>query len=198
MKRLAIFFIIFMSICFQSYAIEPYRDDNIGVTFPSKLAGFNLVNNHMYEKDGCGGCGYSLRYQDESLFKADIYVYDSNFDDIGSGISSQRVSDEFKNILGVFPYLEGKGKYKNVEELEKGNKSYGTKRIEFLWAMFQYEQSPGEGVLYHGIRISNAYLTSKQGKFIKVRITFKKSELEKRQNEIGIFMNELSNLLGGF
>ena len=194
MKRLFICVFAIMAFSGQIYAKDAYRDKEIGLSFPLKLAGFEFQGHHNYEKPGLG---YSVRYQDDRLFKIDIYVYDNTYKDIGDGSSSKRVGDEFNSVLAIFPYLEKNGKYRNVKELKKGKKKYGTNGVEFLWAQYQYEQSPGEGVQYYGKRISNTYLTAKKGKFIKVRLTFKKNELNKREKDTKEFMKELSKMLNG-
>lgn len=193
-KRLFICAVCISLVVQVSHAKEAYRDQSIGIVFPEKLGSLTFQERHDYKE---AGLGYSLRYHDERLFKVDIYVYDRTYQDIGSGIASERVKAEFNSVLMVLKYVEKMGKYQDVKELKRSKKVYGDNGVKFLWARYQYKQAPGKGVLYLGERISDTFLTSKKGKFVKVRITLKKVQLQEREEDIQEFMKQLANLFEG-
>lgn len=174
-----------------SHAEEAYRDQSTGIVFPEKIGSLKFQERHEYKESGLG---YKLRYQDERLFKVDIYIYDKTYQDIGSGIESEKVKAEFNEVLMVIRYMEKIGKYQDVKELKRTEKQYGHGGVRFLWARYQYKQTPGKDVLYHGERVSDTFLTAKNGKFIKVRLTLNKEQLRERKKDIQEFMKQLANL----
>lgn len=171
---------------------DPLVDRELGVAFPESIASLTFEGKQQYNGPKLG---YSLRYQNEDLVKADIYVYDKGYTDIKEGVSSKRVQEEFAEVINVFPDMERTGKYRGVKELAKQTKSYGEQRREYLWARYEYQQAPGEGVLYYGDRISEIYITAARGKFIKVRITVKKDDLNKWEDIFDRFMEGVTRLL---
>lgn len=172
---------------------EPYKDTALDVTFPAKIGTLELRSREKYPQPELG---YSLRYDDADLFKVDIYVYDKKLSDIGNGVESKRVKQEFESLIGVFELMEKAGKYKDVRQLGKGTSSFPKGSLQFLWSRCQYRQVPEEGVTYTGLRISETYLSAKAGLFIKVRLTVKEEDFKSRQNEITGFMKELASILG--
>lgn len=172
---------------------EPVKDDVLGVTFPERIGMFALQGREEFQEPGMG---YSLRYHDEHLFKVNVYVYDNDLTDIGNGIDSKRVTEEFASVLSVFSIFEKMGKYKDVKRVDKGTTEYPHGSLQFLWSRCQYRQSAGEGVAYLGLRVSETYLSAKSGKFVKVRLTLKEEELNERQAEISGFMKHIGRILG--
>ena len=191
-KKLIVVLIVVLAFSAQAFAADGYKDEETGLVFPAELAGFQYWGFHEYPMPGLG---YSVRYNADDTVKVDIYVYDMNHKVIENGIASARVIDQFNTVLGNLSYYEKKGTYLNLKELERGNKKYGPKGMEFLWARYQFEQSPGEGVVYHGERLSDTYLTGWKGKFIKVRLTLKKDAFDQRKESIEAFMQGLAGIL---
>jgi hypothetical protein len=171
---------------------DAFVDRDWGVTFPETIASLTFEARQEYDDPKLG---YSLRYRDEYFVKVDIYVYDKGYTNIGSGISSTSVRDEFAEVLNVLRIMEKMGKYKGVKEVAKLTKSYGQQKTQYLWARYEYQQNPGEGVSYLGKRTSDIYLTGARGKFLKVRITVTDDGLKKWENISDRFMEGVTRLL---
>jgi hypothetical protein len=192
MRNLIIFSVIFMMFGGSGHSQEAYFDEESALIFPMEIGKFDFQGQRNYEQPGLG---YSLRYGDDNFFKVDIYVYDNTYKEIKDGISSKEVADEFNSAAANITSMEKLGYYENVEELYIGEAVFGQKGFKFLWAQFQYEQTPADEVQYFGKRISNTYLTAINGKFIKVRLTLKKKEQIARKGDIDSFMKDLSAVL---
>ena len=186
-----IIFLAFLLVSSNLSAQDLYQDKNLGVRFPEKIGDLKYQGREAYEKPGLG---YSIRYQDDSLFKVDIYVYDKNIKNIGSGIDSKKIKDEFASILMIFPYMQKIGKYNKVKAVEKGQKKIG--KTTFLWAQYEYKQAKGDGTFYLGSRLSDTFLVGKNNLFVKVRMTLKKEDSEKKKAIKYEFLRILGNLIG--
>ena len=167
-----------------------YLDKQLGLRFPARMGEFKFQSRRTY---GEPRLGYSIRYQDDSLFKVDIYVYDNNIKNIGSGIDSKKIRDEFVSVLSIFSYMQQLGKYKDVKVVEKGQKNLG--KTKYLWAQYEYKQVIGDGTLFTGSRLSDTYLVGKSGLFLKVRMTLKKDDSEKKKAAKDEFLKILGDLL---
>ena len=71
MKRTILPLTITLVVQFLSNGVQakPIKDEVLKVTFPERIGAFVLQGQQHYNSPGLG---YSLRYQDESLFKADV------------------------------------------------------------------------------------------------------------------------------
>ena len=192
-KILSLFAAIGMICSGIAIGAEPFKDEVLEVTFPEKIGKLRLKRQQMYQEQGLG---YSMRYEDEHLFKVDVYIYDKNLPDIGVGSNSMRVTDEFASVIKVFSMMEQTGKYKDVKNLDQGTTAHPQGSLQFLWHRCQYRQSAGEGVAYLGVRVSETYLSAKSGKFVKVRITLTEQEFKERQSEISGFVKHFATILG--
>lgn len=191
--RIMVLSVAIVMICIAlAIAAEPVKDDVLGITFPDRIGKLTFREREVFQNPGLG---YRLRYQDEYLFKVDVYVYDNNLPDIGNGVNSKRVTEEFASLINTFSIFEKMGKYKDVKNLGRGTNADSEGSLQFLWYRCQYRQSAGEGVAYLGFRVSDTYLSAKSGKFIKVRLTMKEQEFTERQAEMFGFMNHLSMIL---
>jgi len=167
-----------------------YLDKQLGLRFPARMGEFKFQSRITYEEPRLG---YVVRYHDDSLFKVDIYVYDNNIKDIGSGIDSKKVRDEFVSALSNFSHMQKLGKYKDVKVVEKGQKNLG--KTKCLWAQYEYKQVIGDGTLFTGSRLSDTYLVGKSGLFLKVRMTWKKDDSEKKKAAKDELLKILGDLL---
>jgi hypothetical protein len=179
----------------QIQAEEAFHDKQSGLRFPKQMASLKFREHHKYDQ---AGLGYSVRYEDER-FKIDVYVYDLSLKDIGSGSSSKRVGAELANTVSVLHAFEKQGKYKNVKELQRGKKKFSkdAEDVDFQWARYEYEQARSKDSRFRGVRISDTYLTAYKGKFVKVRLTFMKANLRKRDKDVEAFMKKLAQAMRG-
>ena len=173
-------------------AQDAYHDNEIRLIFPIKISEFGFEGQQFYEGDGLG---YSLRYSDENIVRIDIYVYDKAYSDLEEGINSQEVLTEFDEFYSMINYMQTQGDYINALELNSGEKTFKSKAIRFLWSQFQYEILPAENVQFFGEVISNIFLTTYNGKFVKVRLTLKKNEHNELEEDIEAFMTAFSMFL---
>lgn len=171
---------------------EPFKDEALGVEFPGQIGKLTFYGRKEYQQPGLG---YSSRYDDQKLFKVDIYVYDKDLSAITEGTNSELVTNEFICATNDISRMEEIGKYKDVKSLDHGTTAYSKGSLQFLWHRCQYRQS-GESVDYQGLRVSETYLSAKSGKFIKVRITVTEKEFTERKTEISNFMKDLAKILG--
>src|SRR5262245_39882801 len=95
-----IVFTVYIAGCVASCSgQDSYKDTDLGVTFPAKFGTLEFISREKYPQPELG---YSLRYDGTDLFKVDIYVYDKKLSDIGNGVESKRVKQEFESLIGVF------------------------------------------------------------------------------------------------
>ena len=73
--------------------------DSSEIEFPSEIAGLINYGCHDYQEPGLG---YSIRYQNNTLVKVDIYVYDKNLKGIGNRSVSDLVQKEFSEVIQYY------------------------------------------------------------------------------------------------
>jgi hypothetical protein len=139
--------------------------------------------------------GYSLRYENDKLLKADIYVYDNGQPNLKDGIASPEVKAEMASVASGLHTMEEMGKYEGVKELQQGEKMTKPSGLKFLWSRHSLRQIGGSEVIYLGKRISDTFLMVRKGKFIKIRITTKESDLAEHDKEIERFVNQVGSCL---
>ena len=160
------------------------------VSFSKTMGNLEFVERTDYEQEGAG---YSLRYQTKELLKADVYVYDMGIRNLPDGIASPEIRKEMEAVEGALRKVEQMGKYENVKELGSGVRKFANLNTRFLWARFSYEQSAGEGVAFDRTRISDTFLLTHRGHFLKVRITTKREDLAKHEPQIDQFIREVAH-----
>ncbi len=136
--------------------------------------------------------GYSLRYQTKDLLKADVYVYDLGIRNLADGIASPEVRKEMQSVKNILRKMEEAGKYQQVTELASGVRKFEDLKTRFLWARYSYQQSAGERVAFTGTRVSDTFLLVHRGKFLKIRITTKQTDLSRDDPEIERFVRDVA------
>lgn len=158
---------------------------------PNEIKSLRFVDRTSYDDKRLG---YSLRYQNENLVKADIYVYDKGIENLQDGIDSPQAASELASVGAVLQRMQQLGKYTDVREEESGKKKFDDLKVQFLWVQHSYKQAPGEGVAFTGKRISDTFLLIHQGTFIKIRITIREDNLKLHQDEIDAVLREVAKL----
>jgi len=179
MKRLTILALLVLSAhaAFGEDARLPkapapkWADKQLGVAFGGTLAGLKFSGQHAYDNPKLG---YSLRYQGTDLTKADIYVYDMGISGIPNGHDNKLVKSQSDSVGRELLIMQQRGYYNRVKQLGKG--VVGTGPIRFAWTRFEFFQTPGRGRTA-GMRVSESFVTGFGGKFIKIRLTYKKDNL---------------------
>lgn len=133
-----------------------------GVPLPAKVGPFVRARQvRNYESD-CVGLGQSIAYKREDGPTATIYIYDLSIPNVPSSIADPIVVNQFSNEIGVlFQFHRGNNKVKLWERsvLEGRNGA-----PDFLFAALQI-------VSESAYNISFLFLTTRNGKFVKIRVT---------------------------
>lgn len=139
--------------------------------------------------------GYSLRYENDKLLKADIYIYDNGVEGLQDGIASPEVKAEMAAVIQGLHTMAEMGKYEDVKEVQQGERVAQPSGLKFLWARYSLRQVGGDEVVYTGKRISDTFLMIRKGKFVKIRITTKESDLAEHDPEIRRFVDQVASCL---
>jgi len=175
-----------------SHSRSNRRDDVLELTFPQRIGRLTLQGRITYPLPGAG---YSVRYQDDLLFKVDVYIYETRTAGVPDGIASEAVKQELVQVARSISMMENRGSYADVQKLDEGEASFGRAKLPFLRCRWQYRQTPGSGIAYSGLRVSEVYLCARRGEFVKVRATMKAEQFAARQDEIHQFMDQFADLL---
>jgi len=167
-----------------------YTDSDIGVSFPKTLGGLAFKEMHKYKEPELG---YSLRYRGNDITIADVYVYDKKLTDIPTGHDNSILKAEAAEIMEVLNIMQKRGDYRNVRVTKTGVKPE-TASFRFLWNRFEYIQASKTSA-YKGIRISESFVTGYKGKFVKVRLDYKKTDAEEGQRTSDRLGEELAQFL---
>lgn len=160
--------------------------------FSQIIGGLEFVKRTDYpEKE----LGYSLRYENSKLLKADIYVYDNGLTGLRDGIGSDEAKAEMTSISRMIEAMQERGIYEDVKLLKEAEKTTKPTGLKFLWSRHSYRQIGGAEAVFQGNRISDSYLLVKKGKFVKIRITTKESDLAEHEQEIERFVNQVASCL---
>jgi hypothetical protein len=163
-----------MLCCGLALLWSPVRADVVGgIDFPPKLAGFELRSVTDNEKTN-PGLGVTLLYNIPGV-KASVYVYNHAQRNIPPGIDSLILRNEFVKASGdVLKFNTGARVLKSEDQMKIG-------AIPVLHSSFRIE-TQGQQDRQH--LLSELYLTTHKGNFIKVRATYSETD----RPELGEFI----------
>ncbi|MFC1497356.1 hypothetical protein ACFLS1_02640 [Verrucomicrobiota bacterium] len=173
--------------------IYKHEDEDLGISYPETLAGMEFVQVCEYEDPRLG---YSVRYQGQNLIKADIYVYDYGLMGIPNGCDNKPVKSESVSIGQAIKAMVKEDKYTRVQNVCTGFKPQKGP-IRFIWNKYQFShviEKDDDGD-YGGVRLSEGLITGFNGKFVKIRLTYRKENSRigtKTSNDV---VNEVVDLL---
>lgn len=151
-----------------------------GVSVPSALGELPL-NAIVPERQP--GQGVSLNYQTpEGFDRVTIYVYTFNENNIQDGCESESVQRQVSEFGESLVTFQKRGLYAEVEVKEASKVTVGG--ITFLrsWATYELQGVPSVGYVY---------VTGWKGKFLKIRGTFQRTELEENEKQMGTLLEEI-------
>ena len=125
--------------------------------------------------------GYSVAYKAPGLV-ATVYVYNKGLAEIPTGVKSDVVRDEMKQMVADMEAAKKRGLYTSVKELGKEEVvafGEGKEAPTALRRQFEVER-PGE----KEASLSSAYITGYKGQFIKLRVSYTKDSAEKSEKLI--------------
>lgn len=167
-----------------------YSDPETGITFPPALGGLEYRGMRRYEQPGLG---YSLRYQNNLQLKADVYVYDAGQILVVDGCDNPPVRREAESVYKQIQGIVKQGVYRDLKMLESGiEPANGTFR--FAWNRYEFFTVDKNPEL-NALRLSECFVTVCHGKFIKIRLTYLKSEEEDGRRAARDFAQALAVLL---
>lgn len=170
MKRLAITGIFLFCVSFTITAEESkvaYEDTKLGVTFPKVIAGMTFFELEQYPDTSLG---YRLQYLGPDSIVADIYVYDNGIPNIPNGYHYKLVSLELFEVVRQLKMMEQRGQYTDLKQVEGGLRPQEGV-IRFAWQRFEFLSASKEGM------ITEIFIAGFSNKFIKLRLTYRKSSL---------------------
>ncbi len=157
--------------------------------FSRIMAGLEFQTRHDYDEPGLG---YSLRYENDEEFKADIYIYDMGHSHLPDGIESPEIKEAMASVVEGMEGMVKQGRYADLKELASGTRRSTPGGIPFLYSRHSYRQVGEAAEGYDGVRLSETYLTIRKGKFVKVRITTKAEKAVGMELEISRFINQMA------
>lgn len=169
-----------------------------GIQLPRNLGPLRHEDVTDYAKGGRADLGFKVRYSAwDSLTWADVYLYDLERKNLGTGIISPEVMKVFEMAKGDIYLMEKQGRYKNVRKIDEGTIILRTQSgiLPMLWATFTYERLPDPSVDYPGPVISNLYLTTYRNYFLKVRFSSHASMRDFHRKAVQQFLDDLGKVI---
>jgi hypothetical protein len=193
MRKLTLLVIIALygnALLANDIPVSKYKDSELRIEFPPMLAGMKFVRVHKYDQPEWG---YSVSYRGRHL-KADIYIYDGGFNGILNGCDDERVKEQASSIGKSLKTMQEKGLYAQVKSLDSGVRPQKG-AIRFLWNKYQFSQPARAENTYTGILHSESFVTGFGGKFVKIRLTYKKEPSHERKKTSELLTREIIQLL---
>ncbi len=156
-----------------------YVEPATGLSFPASLGPLKRTGVTTFKE---AELGIMIGYRGSDLVKADVYVYQGRDRNMAPGVQSEAVKSQLKEIKDAVLEVERRGYYKDVLTGKDETLALATPSgdIALLRTYFRFEQTPRAPS--PGRRISYAFLTVYQGRFLKIRFTYlldKKADGEK-------------------
>lgn len=198
MLRALFIFVILGSLLSSAFAGNPqaiaYSERKTGIALPGNLGPLKYLGVKQFENPELGVC---IRYGEEGLIKADIFIYDLGEKNLGSGLQSPAVKMHFDQVKGDIYAMEKMGRYTSLDKVSEQEIVMQTPRgrIPALSAIFTYSQTEGPGTVYTGKRVSHLVLTAYRDSFIKIRFTYPQNQKERGAIALKQFIDDLGRHL---
>ena len=182
MARTLLSLLILGSLVNGGFAGNPpavaFSEPQTGISFPGHLGPLRYLGVRHYENPALGIC---IRYGEEGLIKADIFIYDLGKKNLGTGLQSPALATHFDQVKGDLSTLEKMGRYKSLGQVSEQKIVIQTPqgRIPALSARFTYSQTAGPGTAFTGQRVSHLVLTAYRESFLKIRFTYPQDQKER-------------------
>lgn len=168
----------------QAATVEP----SIGVTFPDEIAGVPLTGRKVFPQKELG---VGLSYQrDSKLLRGGIYIYTSGARTIRADLDAPMVRNHFEEVMGDLKAWEGKATVRVKQGPGAGPvvTTFPGCGPQFLLREFEID-------LPEGTLASATYLTVMNNNFVKLRVSYMKSEKQSAQDARS-FVAQTRKLLG--
>lgn len=165
-----------------------FHDEYLDVSFPKSLAGLTFVRRVVYEQPELG---YSLRYDKGEACKADIYVYSLGLPAIPTGCQNDFVLSEAEAVRTSLEFMAISGACRSLHHFLR-NIVTGEGGIKFLWDKYDFEHLQDDQIR---TCFTECYITSLGNRFIKLRLTYRKSHAQDWQDKAGGALDALCTCL---
>lgn len=143
--------------------------------FRARIGEWELAGVRVYDDPDLG---FSVRYdQPETQDKFDVYFYNNGQTDLGTGLSGNAVARELGLVIAGIQEMGKRGYYADISEpkLGQGTIDLNGDAVAFMFAHVTYRQTDKDseklGNPSTDLRQSFAFLTTYNGRFLKVRFT---------------------------
>ena len=177
-----------------SQEAPPFQEPKTGVAFPGSLGPLKLMGVKRYQP---AGLGLSVGYMAPGPMKADIYLYDADLKNLGTGLGSPQVHSQFGMAKEEIFMMGQRGHYRSVQLLTEDKADLATPAVPLpmLRAVFTYSQAPQSGDGQEIPRVSYLLVTAYRDSFLKIRFTFPESQKEQGEQALKQFLAELGQNL---
>jgi hypothetical protein len=199
MARTLLSLLILGSLVNGGFAGNPpavaFPEPQTGISLPGHLGPLKYLGITHYDNPALGVC---VRYEEEGLIKADIFIYDLGKNNLGTGLESPALTRHFDQVKGDLANLEQMGRYKSLEQISEQKIAIQTPRgrIPALSAGFTYRQTAGPGTAFTGQRVSHLVLTAYHESFLKIRFTYPQNQKQRGAMAFKQFIDDLGRNLG--
>jgi len=190
-KRLFRIFLLSIAICLTLPCAawgEDYLHEATGVLFPETLATLKRGRVADFESDH-PGLGIGINY-DGTGIRVTIYAYTSGMEVIPEDLNSPVLREHFRQIIGDVMQAEKRGWIQNLEKISEGEIIWDETRMtpKSLHASFRFVKKGSR-------RLSHIYLMAYKNHFIKVRLSYDKTDQAALENLQKKILGELGNIL---
>lgn len=181
-------------VCASNPEAAAFSEPKTGMSLPGQLGPLKYLGVRHYENPALGVC---IRYGEEGLIKADIFIYDLGKKNLGTGLQSPALTTHFDQVKGDLSTLEKMGRYKSLNQVSEQKISIETPRggIPAMSALFTYCQTAGPGTAFTGQRVSHLVLTAYRESFLKIRFTYPQNQKEQGAVAFRKFIADLGRCL---
>ncbi|WP_422088374.1 hypothetical protein [Variovorax sp.] len=153
--------------CLSPFASATAYEDAIGVTFPDEIGGLQLRGRETFPQKALGA---ATRYVLDGPVQGSVYVYTGGLSSIPDGTESAIVRKHFAQVIGEVKQMAAPGLANRVTVPSTPDQttSLGGCGPQFIWKGYEME-------LDGTVLASYTYLTVVRNNFVKLRISYLKS-----------------------
>jgi hypothetical protein len=161
-------------LCLSPFASAAAYEDAIGVTFPDEVGGFQFKRRETFSQKALGA---ATGYLHAGPVQGTVYVYTGGLSSIPEGTDSAIVRKHFAQVIGEVKQMEAPGLASKVSVPPTPDQTTSLAGCgpQFIWKGYDMELD--------GARLASyTYLTVVRNNFVKLRISYLKSNPAGRAN----------------
>ncbi|WP_398496116.1 hypothetical protein [Variovorax sp.] len=179
--------LVFTMLCLPPFASAAVFEDAIGVSFPDRVGGLQLQGRETFAQKALGS---ATRYRSDGHLLASTYVYTGGLSSIPEGTESAVVRKHFAQVIDEAKQMEAMGHASKVTVPATPGQvtQFAGCGPQFIWKAFEMD-------LDGNLIVSNTYLTAVRNNFVKLRISYPKTDITGRQSA-DRFIEDIRKVLG--